>query len=291
MKKIAVIGATGMLGAPVTRQLMKAGFDVTALVRDPTSAAKKLPPGIQLKQGDIQDTTSIINFLKDNEGLYISLNLKRNERPNEFHAETDGLKNIIEAAKVTGINRIGFISSLVMNYQGMNGFNWWVFKVKKEAVNLLKSSGIPYCIFYPSTFMENFLSTYRMGNRVLLAGTSYQKMYFISAIDFGKQVASSFQFPFTENREYAIQGPEAYTADEAAKLFIQNHSQTKLSISHAPLGMLKFIGKFSRTINYGANIIEALNNYPERFDAEQTWKELGKPIITLQDFAADKFRE
>lgn len=34
MKKIIVIGATGMLGKPVTKQLAHAGFDVTLLVRN-----------------------------------------------------------------------------------------------------------------------------------------------------------------------------------------------------------------------------------------------------------------
>jgi hypothetical protein len=32
MKKITVIGATGMIGIPVTKELINAGFDVTALV-------------------------------------------------------------------------------------------------------------------------------------------------------------------------------------------------------------------------------------------------------------------
>ncbi len=33
------------------------------------------------------------------------------------------------------------------------------------------------------------------------------------------------------------------------------------------------------------HIIEALNNYPEKFEAQSTWNELGKPSITLKDFA------
>lgn len=280
-----------MLGTPVAHELMKAGFNITALVRDQKKAANKLHERILLKQGDIRDKQSLGEFLKGQDGLYINLNLKRNERAGDFHAETDGLKNILEAARKAGIQRVGFISSMVMNYQGMNGFHWWVFDMKKQAVDLVRSSGIPYFIFYPSTFMENFLSTYRMGNKILLAGTSYQKMYFISAIDYGRQVANSLQSPIKENREYPVQGLNAYTADEAANIFIRHHADTRLSISHAPLGMLKFIGKFSRTIHYGANIIEALNNYPEKFEAEQTWQELGKPTITLQDFAAGKFRE
>ena len=44
MKKIAVIGATGMLGLPVVVALLELGFEVTALARDPEKARHMLPP-------------------------------------------------------------------------------------------------------------------------------------------------------------------------------------------------------------------------------------------------------
>jgi hypothetical protein len=113
-------------------------------------------------------------------------------------------------------------------------------------------------------------------------------MYFIAASDFGRQVAEAFRNDSSGSKEYVIQGSEGFTADEAAATYLQHSSNKALRISRAPLGMLKLIGKFNQEINYGYHIIEALNNYPERFDAEQTWKDLGKPSITLQDFAAGK---
>lgn len=52
----------------------------------------------------------------------------------------------------------------------------------------------------------------------------------------------------------------------------------------APVGLLKFFGKFTNKFNYGANIIEALNNYPEKFEAEKTWQDLGKPQVKFIDY-------
>jgi len=43
MKKIAILGATGLLGKPVTLTLAKAGYEVTVLVRDPALARKTFP--------------------------------------------------------------------------------------------------------------------------------------------------------------------------------------------------------------------------------------------------------
>ncbi len=42
IKKIAMIGATGMLGIPVAIALLEAGFEVTALVRNPGKRAARI---------------------------------------------------------------------------------------------------------------------------------------------------------------------------------------------------------------------------------------------------------
>jgi uncharacterized protein YbjT (DUF2867 family) len=284
-KNIAVIGATGMIGAPVALELAKQGFTVTAMVRDESAARKKLRPEIRIQRGDIKNTGDILHLLSGQDYLYINLNLKPEEKKDDWHAETDGLKNILACAKKLKIKRIGFISSIVMRYQGMNDFNWWVFDLKQAAIRQVREAGIPYTIFYPSTLMENFEGNYRRGKSIALAGESKHKMHFISAIDFGKQVAKAFEIQSPENKEYDIQGLEAYTAKEAAEKFVQHYKKEKLKVSTAPLGLLKFFGVFSAKFNYVSHIIEALNNYPEKFTAESAWNDLGKPTITIRDYA------
>jgi uncharacterized protein YbjT (DUF2867 family) len=284
IKKIVVIGATGMLGRPVTQALIHAGFAVTILARNIDKAKTHFPEASIIK-GDLQDTISLLKAFTSQDGVYCNLNIPQSTKPHEWLSEREGIDNIVEAARQAKIRCIGLISSVVMNYQGMNGFQWWVFDVKKEAVKEINQSGIPTLIFYPSTFMDNFLYTYKRGKRILLAGTSAVPMHYIAGEDFGKQVARAYQLMYGESKEYVIQGPEAYTADQAAKIFVDNYSREKLSASKVPLGLLKFLGKFSRQINYGSHIIEALNNYPEKFVSQSTWRELGDPSLTLKAFA------
>ncbi len=208
MKKIAVIGATGLVGRPTTEELIAAGFPVTILARKPQQAKKLFPTAIVM-QADLRDKQSLEAGLSGQDIVYLSLHIKPEEKPDGWHTETDGLQNVIAAAKKVGIKRIALLSSLVMRHQGQNGFQWWVFDVKQRAVDLIKSSGIPYSIFYPSTFMENFtVGNFRQGKFVLLAGISKHPMYFISATDYGKQVARAFEIAQHENQEYVIQGLE-----------------------------------------------------------------------------------
>lgn len=287
-KKIAFIGATGMLGKPVVRALVSDRFDITALVRDVEKAKQVLPSNVQLLSGDIRHEKILEQLLTGQDAVYINLGIKPDEKSNDFHSETDGLKNILRAAKKTGLRRVLFVSSLVMNYQGMNGFSWWAFDVKKKAVAMIRESGIPHTIFYPSTFMENFGGNYRRGNMIMLVGTSRHPMYFIAGDDFGKQVARSLTGSPEGNKEYTIQGPEAFTTDEAAAVYVAHYRKTKLKISRTPLGLLKFLGNFNRTMHYGAHIIEAMNQYPEEFESQKTWDELGRPMITLQQYASQQ---
>lgn len=282
IKKIAFIGATGMLGKPVAKQLLAAGFAVRALVRDPEKARKGLP-GIELIQGDLKNVSDIENLVAGQDAVYVSLSVTQDEREKGWHAETDGMRNLLAAVKKNSIQRILLLSSLVQRYQGMNNFNWWVFSVKDESIALVKSSGIPYTVFYPSTFMESFLGKYKQGKRILLAGVSKYPMYFIAAEDYGRQVAHSLTID--GNQEYVIQGQDPLTQEQAADIFLANYKKEKLILSKLPLGMLKFFGLFSGTANYGAHIVEALNSYPEKFESEETWRKLGKPTITMKQFS------
>lgn len=286
MKKIALIGATGKLGKPVTEALLHAGYQITVLARTPEKARQIWGDKVEIVPGDVRNPADLQRLLQGQEGLYINLSVVPHSSEKDFQPERDGIPNIIAAAQAARIRRIGYLSAIVQRYQGTNGFHWWVFDIKNKAVAAIKTSGIPYTVFYASNFMDNFAEgNYRQGKRILLAGESRQPMYFIAASDYGKQVAEAFQKDTDTSFEYDIQGPEPFTADEAAAVFIKNYVKGKLIISKAPLGLLRFFGNFNKTMHYGAHIIEALNNYPETFTAQGTWDDLGEPALTLSAFA------
>lgn len=282
--KILFIGATGMLGKPVAAQLIRSGFDLTLLARD-EAKARSLFPATKVVRGDVFDRSSLINAFAQTDLVYLNLSVHQSSREKDPQPEKEGIDNIIAAAKETGVKRLAYLSSLVHFYEGMNGFSWWAFRNKNSAVQKIKDSGIPYTIFYPSTFMETIPYQMMQGNKVGILGRSEMPMWFIAASDYANQVARSFEIAGNENKEYTIQGPEALRSDEAAKIFLANYKKTKLSILKAPMWIMKFLGIFIQRFNYGWHICEALNKYPEKMDSQQTWNELGKPVTRLADYA------
>ena len=284
MQKILFIGASGMLGKPVALELMRAGFPVTFLARD-VEKMKKLFPNAAVVKGDVFDIASLETAMAGQEIVYLNLSVAQSSKKTEPQPEREGINNIIEAAKKTNIKRVVYLSSLIKNYEGMNGFKWWAFEIKHAAVNAIKKSGLNYSIFYPSTFMECLDKQMLQGTRIMLAGKSEAPMWFIAGKDYGVQVAWAMKKAGDTNQEYVVQGLEPYTSDEAAKVFIQN-VKSNIKIMRAPLAPLKYLGIFNQRMNYAYHICEALNKYPEKFESENTWNDLGKPSTTLADYVA-----
>jgi uncharacterized protein YbjT (DUF2867 family) len=284
MNSIAIIGATGMLGQPVTRAFVEAGWNVTVLARNEAKARQMFGSSVNVVVGDVKDAASLRALLKDQSAVYMNLSVDQSSSQGDFQPEREGLKNVLAVARESGVQRVGYMSSLVKDY---DGFNWWSFDIKRAAVETIKQSGLPYSIFCPSTFMETFDSlsagSYRQGNRINLAGVSKHKMFLIAGADYGRQVVRAFEIN-NGNREYIVQGREGFTADAAAKLFAEHYKGAKLSVATLPFGVLKFLGRLSKRFNYVAHIVEALNNYPEKFAAERTWQELGEPQMSLMEY-------
>ena len=275
IKRVAVVGATGLLGLPVTRALVTAGFEVTALARKPEQARGKLPSGVKVVMADVEKGETLVAALAGVDAVYDSLSITPDQTQDGFWTESKGMDAIIGACHAVGVPRIAYLSSLMQKNSHMD---WWVLQMKRQAAQSLRQSGLDYSIFYPANFMESLPFRMRQGKRIVLAGRPRETSYWIAAKDYAVQVAAALHRAEAGiNQEYTIQGPEKFRADEAAKTFVQNYTAEKLSVAGAPLAVFKLLGMVSPTMNYVRHISEALNTTPEPFDAERTWADLGKP--------------
>lgn len=283
LKNIAVFGASGFFGLPVTKALADAGFNVFVLSTDPDTEKTLLPDNVTVEEGNWMYHHDLKRFLQKVDAVYCCLSVDLNEKPEDFHAETDGLREILNACLECGIKRIAYMSSVLQYNQVENEDSWWVFRVKKDAVNYVRDSGIPFTIFYPSTFMEAFQSTYRRGKKVLVYGQSNFPIYFISLQDYARMVVNSLKIPTTQDKEYFIQGADCYKIQDAARLFVKH--QTGCKLSFISLNWLKFMSIFSDKYKFLYELSAALNDNNEQFVADDAWKELGKPEISFNTFA------
>ena len=269
IRKIVVIGATGMLGTPVTVALLEAGFEVTALVRKPDEARRVLPAATQIVAADVRDEASLRRGFDGQDALYLNLSVAPTERRGDFHTEQQGLEHILAAARSPGIKRIGYLSAMIHDSPS----RWWVLEVWRNALLRIKGSGIPYTIFYPTNFMETLPQRHMLGGTFVMTGWSRNRYYWIAGRDFGRQAARSFAVSEAANREYVVQGPEPMTYNEAARRYVGPAGiPRRLTL---PLFFIDIAGIVSPSMRFNGRMMRTALRYPERFEAEDTWRDSG----------------
>jgi len=120
--RIIFIGASGMLGKPVAKELIDAGHELILLAREP-SKMQNLFPQATISKADVFDKKSLLDNFSNADLVYLNLSVDPNSKEKDLQAEREGVENVIAAAKEKNVKRVAYLSSLIKNYEGMNGFH------------------------------------------------------------------------------------------------------------------------------------------------------------------------
>ncbi len=151
IKAILVTGATGQQGGAVARHLLKSGWKVLALVRDPNkdSAQALAQEGAELVQGDLTDRTSLNGALR---GVYGAYSVQNYWLPDVgYEGEIKQGKLLAEAAQEAGIQHFVY-SSVGAAHRGLGQKH---FESKWIIERYLEELGLPHTIVRPVAFMDN----------------------------------------------------------------------------------------------------------------------------------------
>jgi uncharacterized protein YbjT (DUF2867 family) len=284
IRKIAVVGATGRLGAPVVNELAKF-FEVRAIVRSPEKARQMLPPNVEIVKGDLRDVASLRAGFEGMDAIYLNLATETVDLDLPFYEEREGVANIVAAARGSDIAYIAKIGALGAYPPALKNIrnNMVPNIIRMEGHKIIDDSGIPHTFFAPTHFME--LLPNMINKRALQwIGNTKVKVYWISVRDYAKTVVKAFQNPVQMPEHCPIQGPEPIPVRQAMEKFVNNYDPS-LKIRVAPLWIMKMIGVFNPHMKFVAHLFAYFGNHEDPFYAEQTWRDLGKPAITLESFA------
>lgn len=194
-KIILVTGATGHQGGATARHLLKNGWAVHCLVRDPNKPAAKAlaKAGATLVQGDFNDRASLDRALKNCYGLFSV------QTPVEagVRTEIEEGNRIADAAKAAGVKHTIYTS--VAGADKRTNIPFFDSKLKIE--QHIKSIGLPATVLRPVFFMENFIDYWHPveqqdGTQTLsLALKPDKKLQLIAVDDIGAFAALVFDHP------------------------------------------------------------------------------------------------
>lgn len=113
--RIFIAGATGTLGRPTTEALLKQGHEVIAMTRDAKRAAPLAKAGVEIEVADVYDAPRLRDAMlrrRPDALLHLLTDLPRQgvskakDVASTNRIRTEGTRNLIDAARAAGVNRI-----------------------------------------------------------------------------------------------------------------------------------------------------------------------------------------
>lgn len=275
-RRVLVFGATGVLGRPVVRALVAAGFQVRAFVRDARRARRLLPAQCELACGDLRDPASVERALRSAPNVYMNLShpLSRYE---PYDPDRDGTALVVRLARTCGVRRLMRLSAIGVEEAKER---WWVASRKATADRSLAESGVPYTIFRGDSFMET-IPQLVMGRLLFCPEVQPTALHWIAGEDFGRQVANALSRSDTANEIYDVQGPEALSFGDACERFRELYPKRLFKVL-LPKHLLQSSDRLG--FHPGSYLNSAMTHsvtFAGQFRAERTWEMLGRPTVHL----------
>ncbi len=146
-RMVLVLGAYGLIGSEVCRQLIKAGHTVTGLGRDEATAKSVLPdiPWIIRDLSDLCEAQAWLDFLSRFDVVVNCAGaLQESYRDDLEVVHTKAIGALVRACKTLNVSVVQ-ISSVGSSLDASTPF----LRTKAEGDELIRMSGVCYCIFRP----------------------------------------------------------------------------------------------------------------------------------------------
>ncbi len=230
---ILVVGATGVVGGMITRRLLGLGKEVRILVRGnspseqlaqegrATSAESLIGAGAQPMYGNLRDRASLDAAVEGIENVISTANsAARGGEDNPQSVDLEGNRNLIDAARIAGVEHFVFVSAFGADPDHLAPF----IRAKGHSEASLRESGIGYTIFAPTPYMEVWVAVAvgmpaLQGRQVTLVGEGRRRHSFISNRDVAAFAVAAVDHPAARNRYLAIGGPEPLTWRDVVAIY------------------------------------------------------------------------
>ena len=279
-RRVLVAGGTGMLGRPVVRRLLEDGFSVRVLARSPQKARSLLPGAVEVASGDLARPQTLEEACRDCSALYVSVDTPPGPG---FHPETEGLRNLAEAAKRSGKPRLVILSALGSSDPANAEHRWWHAREKHLAQRIARESGLPWTILEPTWLMES-LPLFVRGKTFYWFSDASLSAHWIAGDDLGRLLSAALIKGSGQGEVIAVQGPKKLTMLEAASAFIEAYDPS-IQVKTVPLWTFRVLGLFKSEAKELVSLLDCYSGLDEPAPAESVWRRFARPRMEIADYA------
>ena len=238
MKKIVLAGATGYLGSYILSELLKQGYQTTAIVRNENKIDASLKPNekLEILKAEVTDPKSLEGSCANAQIVISTIGITKQKEGLTYHdVDYQANVNLLNEAKKQGVQKFIYIS--VLNGEKLK--NLAICNAKEKFVSELKNSGLTYCIVRPNGFFSDMAEFFKMAKRgrIFLFGDGSIKSNPIHGADLAKECVRQIK---ETTPELKIGGPETLTQNEIAVTAFRTIKQEP-KITHIPDGIRKLL--------------------------------------------------
>ncbi len=144
-KKILIVGATGYVGGHLVPALLKKGYQVRCMVRNPEKLLARNWKNVEIIEGDVLKPETLPKALKN---IHTAYYLVHSMGGSKNFEKTDAVAaaNFCKAAKASNIQRIIYLGGLAKDTDSLSSH----LKSRQEVGTILGSSGVPVTEFRAS---------------------------------------------------------------------------------------------------------------------------------------------
>ena len=204
----AITGASGQLGRLVISQLLKTvpASQLIAIVRKPSSVADLAAQGVQVRQADYNDSAAMQAALQGVQRLLLISSSEIGQREAQH-------RNVIQAAKATGVQLIAYTSLLHADRSPL--------ALAQEHVateQILRDSGITHAILRNGWYTENYLGSLPvvLQHGAVLGASGEGRISSASRADYAEAAAAVLQDANAGGKVLELAGDTSYSLGELA---------------------------------------------------------------------------
>jgi uncharacterized protein YbjT (DUF2867 family) len=145
---VLVTGASGYVGGRLVPRLIAAGHRVVALARDPDRLSGRTWHGVEVRQGDVLDASTLATAFEEMEAVYYLVHSMAEGAAGFEERDRQAAGNFGKAARVSGVQRIIYLGGLGDGGAGGNRQTLSSHLASRQQVgDVLRESGVPVTEF------------------------------------------------------------------------------------------------------------------------------------------------
>lgn len=216
-----IIGATGLLGGRITRQLLQNRQDVRILVRPNSPYQPLVEAGAQPVFGDLKDPLSLAPALAGIDTVITTATAGQRDGDDTIESvDLAGNQSLMGAAAQAGVRQFIFISTIASDPNSPVP----IFRAKGAAEARLRESGMGYTILRANGFMDVWIPLIvglplQQQRPVVLIGQGRRKHTFVAMQDVAAFAVQAVGHPAAHNQTIVIGGPQAVSWQDILATF------------------------------------------------------------------------